>query len=87
MSDNSIGPQHGEDFDFTLTFEEYFFTIVPTALLILVTPLYVVHYKKQQVSTSIEPLLWGKMVSRKGYFSADKQLTRGIGSQRYSHCA
>lgn len=65
MSDNSIGPQHGDSFDFTLTFEEYFFTIVPTAILVLVTPLYVVHYKKLAVSTSVEPLLWGKMVSQR----------------------
>jgi hypothetical protein len=63
MNDNSLGPQHGSAFDFTLTFEESFFSLAPAAILLLVTPIHVVYYRKLKVTSPEDPLMWGKMVS------------------------
>ena len=38
ISDNGFGPQYCDNFDFTLTFEQSFFQIAPSALLLLTIP-------------------------------------------------
>lgn len=60
-SDSSFGPQWGTSFDLTLTFENWFLTVLPASILILLTPIYVFHYLKQPVACLSGPLLWSKL--------------------------
>lgn len=41
QSDGDLGPQRSGVFDFTLLFQHIFFTIIPAALILFVTPIYI----------------------------------------------
>lgn len=59
-SDDQLGPQHANSMDFTLLFEHLFFTIVPFALIILVTPLYIYCIISQIPFVRRGVLFWSK---------------------------
>lgn len=61
--DGSFGPVLGASFDFTLTFENWFLTILPAALLILATPIYARVYLRRPVTCLSGPLLWCKLAA------------------------
>jgi ATP-binding cassette subfamily C (CFTR/MRP) protein 1 len=48
ISDNAFGPQHCDDFDFTLAFEQSFFQITPCALLLLALPFRAFQLRRQE---------------------------------------
>lgn len=61
-NDDSFGPANGNNFDFTLVFENAFFSILPAAVLILSFPL---HYKRHRGSSKVAgvgPLYWARLV-------------------------
>lgn len=62
-SDRSFGPTLSGSFDFTLSFENWFLFTAPSAILILATPLYAIHYLHQPVQCLAGWLLWAKLVS------------------------
>lgn len=62
-NDSSFGPQWGISFDLTLTFENWFLTVLPASILILSTPIYVSYYLKQPVACLSGPLLWSKLAA------------------------
>jgi ATP-binding cassette subfamily C (CFTR/MRP) protein 1 len=49
ISDNTIGPQYCDNFDFTLVFEQSFFQIAPCALLLLALPFRASQLRRQEV--------------------------------------
>lgn len=61
--DDAFGPQLGGAFDFTLTFDHAILSILPSSLLILVTPFFIRYFKSQPEVILPGPLLWGKIVS------------------------
>lgn len=48
-SDNNLGPQYCDNFDFTLVFEQSFFQIAPCALLLLALPFRASQLQRQEV--------------------------------------
>ncbi|KAJ6783934.1 hypothetical protein PWT90_02117 [Aphanocladium album] len=48
-------------FDFSLTFEQVIMEILPSAVVIFLSPLVYFHYRKQPVHVRSSPLLWAKM--------------------------
>lgn len=62
-SDSSFGPQWGTSFDLTITFENWFLTVLPACILILITAIYTTHYLKQPVACLSGPLLWSKLAA------------------------
>lgn len=62
--DSSLGPTSRTWFDFTLKFEEIAFGMIPTAMLILIAPLYLVRYKNRQAEAAADAQMWAKLVSR-----------------------
>lgn len=61
-SDSSFGPQWLTSFDFTLSFENWFFTIAPAAVIIAMTPFYVRRYLRQTAVCRFDALFWAKLV-------------------------
>lgn len=62
-NDQTLGPQVGSSFDFTLAFEDVVFTILPAGLFVLCLPHYV---QKTRLSSKIVKagyLFWAKIVS------------------------
>lgn len=65
--DNELGPQVADcrgNFDFTLLFEEYFLSIVPSALILLALPARYRHLRKKRTHEVVKsPIYWAKLVS------------------------
>lgn len=61
-ADHDFGPQYGTEADFTLQFEASFFNILPTAILVCLTPLHLFQYKGQAKSPPNHWLLYTKLV-------------------------
>lgn len=61
-NDNAFGPQDGAHFDLTLLFENTILTILPTAILILISPLHLINHKKKSAVGGRSRLLWSKLV-------------------------
>lgn len=62
-NDNTFGPQYGSHFDLTLLFENTILTILPTAVLILLSPFHLIQRRNKAAVSSQSPLLWSKLVS------------------------
>ena len=62
-NDNAFGPQYGSHFDLTLLFENTILTILPTAVLILLSPFHLIQRKNKSAVGGQSPLLWSKLVS------------------------
>lgn len=65
MLDNLFGPQWGSAFDFTLTFENWIFTLLPAALIIAATPIYTAACLKRPVACFVNGIFWTKLVGIK----------------------
>lgn len=61
--DASYGPQWAGEFDFTLSFENWFLVTLPAGILLLLTPIYASYYLRRQVKALSGTLLWTKLVS------------------------
>lgn len=60
--DGVFGPQYGQEFDFTMVFDNTILAIIPAVLMIAACPAYVfAYFGKAPVTTSRRPLLF-KMV-------------------------
>lgn len=62
-SDTSFGPGTGASFDFTLLFDHAILSIIPSALMILLAPVFILHYRRQTEVILASALLWNKIVS------------------------
>lgn len=58
-------------FDFSLTFEQVVMEILPSTVVIALSPLVYLHYRKKPVYVRASPLLWAKLVSRPAESSTD----------------
>lgn len=61
--DKAFGPIHETRADPTLFFQQTILTILPTSLLALLTPLYLLYYNAQPIVSTEMPLLCTKLVS------------------------
>ena len=64
-NDTSFGPQLGQQFDFTLSFEQAIFVILPSALFLVISAGYVSRRIKRPAVVRPGLLLWLKLVSSK----------------------
>lgn len=62
-NDGSFGPGYNGEFDFTILFENIFFSIVPSAIGILFCIASLVNDRGSQAVAKRGALLWGKLVS------------------------
>lgn len=62
-ADTSFGPQWMSYFDFTLTFENWFFTVLPAAILTVLSPFYFFFYRKRTNLFRYDAGFWIKLVS------------------------
>lgn len=62
-ADASYGPQWAGEFDFSLSFENWFLVTLPAGVLLILTPIYASYYLRQQVKALSGTLLWTKLVS------------------------
>lgn len=60
MLDTGFGPQLAGRFDFTLRFEDIFFTIVPSIVAVLAVFIYVYHILRSSPQLAAGALLWAK---------------------------
>jgi hypothetical protein len=66
VNDQIFGPAVSgcrDDFDFTLLFEQSILSIGPSALLLLITPLRILHLARRNVKTVPSPIDAAKLVS------------------------
>lgn len=76
VADESFGPQWLSYFDFTLTFENWFFTVLPGAFLIALSPFYFFFYLKHANFFRYDACFWIKLVSvSKGKMAFPKYAT------------
>jgi hypothetical protein len=68
--DDAFGPINRDRADPTLLFQQTTLTILPTALLLLISPLYVIYYNKSPVVSTESVLLWVKLVSTTVVYSS-----------------
>lgn len=61
-NDDSFGPANGNNFDFTLVFENIFFSILPAAVLVLSFPLHYKRYRRLSKVATAGSLYWARLV-------------------------
>ena len=66
------------DFDFTITFEQYFFTLVPASALLIAAPFRLRHLSKRPATVADNPFRLIKLVS------TDRMRPRTLVSKEYS---
>ena len=63
-NDNYFGPHLPGTFDFTILFEQSIFSLLPTALFIIVAPFRIFHLYHHETRVKAGTLLWSKLVSQ-----------------------
>lgn len=63
IDDAYFGPQFGQEFDFTMVFDNTILTIIPATIMIGAAPVYMFWYHKAVAKTSKRGPLWVKLVS------------------------
>lgn len=61
-ADSLFGPQYGDEFDFTLSFQELIFTFIPTIVSIALTPFGLWAALREPVAIRTSFLFWVKLV-------------------------
>lgn len=60
--DLAFGPQYGDFFDFSLSFESTILTIAPIAVWLAIVPFHIWHYKKRPVVATVGLHFWALSV-------------------------
>ena len=63
IDDSYFGPQFGQEFDFSMVFNNTILTIIPATIMIGAAPIYMLCYQKATAKTSKRGALWVKLVS------------------------
>lgn len=61
-NDGTLGPQFDSSFDFTLSFEDVVFSIIPTSIFVCCLPHYILKAKRSARVSRAGYLFWAKLV-------------------------
>lgn len=67
-----------QDFDFTLSFQQYFFSVVPSAFLLLAGPLRILALRRQVAKVDGNVLKYTKLVYKSLYSNATYPLSQNL---------